>query len=148
MRRFDRVHVTPSLSLPRIVLAAIRLATRVSTAFAIALAVACTGASSDGPTRPTEHALSNPSGAWRMVAVGDGQTCGLTRAGVLYCWGLNDRNQVGDGTTISRSAPTLVSTNLRFTSVAAGRFTSCAIAESAEAFCWGFYNDFHERPLL
>lgn len=35
-------------------------------------------------------------------------TCGVTTTGAVYCWGLNDQGQLGDGTTTPHLTPTLV----------------------------------------
>ena len=47
------------------------------------------------------------------VGAGASHTCATaleinTGRGVVYCWGLNSDGQLGDGTTINRSIPTLV----------------------------------------
>jgi alpha-tubulin suppressor-like RCC1 family protein len=47
------------------------------------------------------------SGGLGFVAVraGEAHACGVTPSGDIYCWGLNDHGQLGDGTTTDRSAP-------------------------------------------
>ena len=35
-------------------------------------------------------------------------TCGVSTSGAVYCWGLNDHGQIGDGTNTQRLFPTLV----------------------------------------
>ncbi len=45
---------------------------------------------------------------WTTVVAGGYTTCGL-RDGSLYCWGDNDEGQVGDGTTIDKLVPFLIS---------------------------------------
>lgn len=100
----------------------------------------CGSVTEPQPKAATDPATSDPSGAWSMVAVGDAHTCGLTKGGIAYCWGWNDRNELGDGTFDARSSPTLVSSSLRFVSIVAGRFITCGIVSSAEAYCWGLLN--------
>lgn len=42
------------------------------------------------------------------ISVGDHHACGRGVDGVVYCWGLNDRGQLGDGSTVNRAAPVRV----------------------------------------
>lgn len=50
----------------------------------------------------------DPGGLGAFTSPSGGHTCGVTTDDVLYCWGANDLGQLGDGTTTSRSTPTLV----------------------------------------
>jgi alpha-tubulin suppressor-like RCC1 family protein len=42
------------------------------------------------------------------VSAGEAHACGVTTSGGVYCWGRNDRGQLGDGTMTGRSAPVRV----------------------------------------
>src|SRR2546425_11578886 len=53
--------------------------------------------------------------------------CGLTAAGAAYCWGANDRGQLGDGTTTDRSRPARGGGGVRFAAVTAGPFHTCGL---------------------
>ena len=64
-------------------------------------------------------------------------TCGLSTTGAAYCWGQNDKGQLGDGTTTRRLVPTPVAGRLQFRSLAVGTGHSCAVAASGTAYCWG-----------
>ena len=64
-------------------------------------------------------------------------SCGLTAAGVAYCWGWNDNGELGDGTTTSRSVPTAVSGGYTFTSISPGSDHSCGLMAGGVAYCWG-----------
>jgi alpha-tubulin suppressor-like RCC1 family protein len=41
--------------------------------------------------------------AFRMVSVGGGFTCGITTAGVAYCWGFNGDGELGNGSSGNES---------------------------------------------
>jgi alpha-tubulin suppressor-like RCC1 family protein len=43
------------------------------------------------------------------VRAGGWHTCGITTAGVLYCWGRNEYGEIGDGSTVDRLLPVKVS---------------------------------------
>lgn len=65
--------------------------------------------------------------------------CALS-AGEVYCWGRNNRGQLGDGTTTNRSKPVKVGGLLAGKTVTAvgGTYdSSCAIA-IGKIYCWGY----------
>ncbi|RLT21654.1 MAG: hypothetical protein DWI30_07320, partial [Chloroflexi bacterium] len=74
------------------------------------------------------------------IDAGVSHTCAII-SGETWCWGLNDKGQLGDGTTISRRYPVKViltdGTPLAtVTDISAGTAHSCAVANS-KALCWG-----------
>ena len=89
-------------------------------------------------TAPVPVALP-PGVSFTAVSAGSHHTCGLTAAGAIYCWGLNDRGQLGDGTTAGKLVPTLVATpqGVSFSSVSSGSFHTCAVTSAGTAYCWG-----------
>jgi alpha-tubulin suppressor-like RCC1 family protein len=42
------------------------------------------------------------------LAAGKNHTCGLTASNEIYCWGKNDRGQLGIGTFANTRIPTLI----------------------------------------
>jgi len=62
-------------------------------------------------------------------------TCGLTAAGVPYCWGSNTSGRLGVGSTVAAGAP--VRGAFRFAAVSAGFRHTCGVTTSREAYCWG-----------
>lgn len=97
-----------------------------------------------GPTGPEASTL--PAGAaaaaaaplvWRTISAGDAHTCGVTRDDRAWCWGNNFVGQLGDGTSLGRVVPTLVTGGHRFRTVTVGRNFSCGITTDDLAWCWG-----------
>ena len=83
-----------------------------------------------------------------MVAAGDGQTCGIAKTSFLYCWGKNDRGQLGDGTELPHSIPARVLSDSAFAMVTAGTMSSCGITRSGVGYCWGLvHHDHHSTPV-
>ena len=70
--------------------------------------------------------------------IGTGFTCGLTSAGVAWCWGENYFGSLGDGSTVnSRRAPVRVTGGQLFESVSAGHQHACGRTLDGTVYCWG-----------
>ncbi len=62
-------------------------------------------------------------------------TCGLSPAGIAYCWGTIP---VGDGTAgPAKNTPTLVSLDLQFGALAPMGNSICGLTRGGDAYCWG-----------
>jgi alpha-tubulin suppressor-like RCC1 family protein len=97
--------------------------------------------------------MTGPGGSGTLSSVrwvdgGSEHTCAITLGDTVYCWGRNDRGQVGDGTTTGpRLSPRqVVSTSgsgalSSVTSVAAGLEHACAYRrDDTNGYCWGRHN--------
>src|SRR5688572_3770400 len=81
------------------------------------------------------------------VTAGGLHTCALTGEGKAYCWGQNDRGQVGldsqaDICTVPYTSacvrsPVAVSGGLAFTTISAGATHTCGLTAGGDAYCWG-----------
>ena len=72
------------------------------------------------------------------IADGLGDTCALTRAGGVECWGYNGHDELGDGQPADSSTPVPVSGLASgVTSIAEGLRNACAITRAGGVKCWG-----------
>jgi len=75
---------------------------------------------------------------WKSVAAGEHHSIGLKNDGSLWGWGLNDKGQVGDGTTNDRYEPVEENTTARrWVAISAGGKSSGAIKENGTLWAWG-----------
>jgi alpha-tubulin suppressor-like RCC1 family protein len=93
------------------------------------------GSTTDGPV-PT--AVSGGLAYAQLRAGGFiGHTCGLTSSGAAFCWGENERGQVGDDSTLDKLTPSAVAGALTFSSLDAGFRHTCGRASGGALYCWG-----------
>lgn len=91
----------------------------------------CIAACGDAPMRPGAGSV------FTSVDVGEDHTCSVTESSLAFCWGLNQRSQLGDGSGADRTRPAAVAGGLAFSSLAAGISHTCGIATVGVAYCWG-----------
>ncbi len=78
------------------------------------------------------------SEAQATITAGFGHSCALHPTGTVECWGLNDSGQLGDGTTLDRTAPTaVIGLQGNVVSILAGDAHTCALLASGSLSCWG-----------
>jgi alpha-tubulin suppressor-like RCC1 family protein len=71
-----------------------------------------------------------------QIAGGENTNCARTADGSIYCWGANDANQVGDGTTTNQPAPVRLALPPAI-DIAVGQWHGCAITTGHDVWCWG-----------
>ena len=94
-----------------------------------------------GANQPTPVPVSLTSGATvRSLSAGGAHTCAVDQAGGLWCWGADDRGQLGlggSGAGANVAAPAAVALPAAATGVSAGGAHSCASLGDASVWCWG-----------
>lgn len=95
--------------------------------------------------KPHETDFVGPPGVvwkWRYVDNDHFHACGLSMSSQLYCWGLNDWGQIGEGKHADKiSIPELIVTEQHSTNtwkmVDVGTYHSCGIMTDETLWCWG-----------
>jgi alpha-tubulin suppressor-like RCC1 family protein len=93
----------------------------------------------DGTTTTRTTPFQIGSGTtWSELALAHDtvSVCGL-RGTALYCWGLNNYGQLGDGSTINRSSPHLMAGGLAWKHVSVTSDHTCATQADGSLWCWG-----------
>ncbi len=71
------------------------------------------------------------------LSLGDNHTCAVTQDAKIYCWGINDRGQLGNGSTANASTPVAVSGSFVWRQVSAGGLLTCGVTTAGGVYCWG-----------
>ena len=82
------------------------------------------------------HVFTGMPGIWKHVAAGATHSCAIAGDGALWCWGNNDRGQLGDKTLERRRAPTLIDPG-PWIDVQARNDHTCGIMMDGSVWCWG-----------
>ncbi|TYL55419.1 hypothetical protein FXB39_03510 [Nocardioides sp. BGMRC 2183] len=109
-----------------------------TTAFALlggGLQAAAGGSPAAADLAPRTAVAALPA-AVESVAAGARHSCALTSAGRVWCWGANDRGQLGRDDVESSASPVLVEGVAGVVSVVAGETHTCA-RTPGEVWCWG-----------
>lgn len=76
------------------------------------------------------------------VAVGERHGCALMETGEVFCWGSNERGQMGSGAAGgSASTPMEVEMEVRLRTLSAGGDRTCGLTQAGKLFCWGENDD-------
>ena len=100
---------------------------------------------------PSDHRVTPTPVAgglhFRRVGLAALHSCGITTDSVTYCWGRNDRGQLGIDTAATPAAcgggwrcaatPVVVNTPYRFSEVVGGSLHTCGLTAAGAAICWG-----------
>ena len=87
-------------------------------------------------------AVDMPAGVtFTQISTGYEDTCALDSTGTAYCWGDNNKGQLGDGTGGGFSDVPVAADmpiGVTFTQVSTGGDSVCAVDSTGAAFCWGW----------
>jgi len=102
------------------------------------------GASNNSSTPVLVSQGAVPAGAvLSQISVGENHACALSSTdNWMYCWGLNNYGQLGNGSTATVTTPVRVAqgaipAGTRLTQVTTGYSQTCALGSNGRAYCWG-----------
>jgi alpha-tubulin suppressor-like RCC1 family protein len=88
---------------------------------------------------PVQAGTGTLGTAVAQFAVGGTHSCAIKTDGTLWCWGYNDSGQLGDGTTVNKTAPVQVTAlGNTVAEVALGYSHTCARKTDGTIWCWGY----------
>jgi alpha-tubulin suppressor-like RCC1 family protein len=85
------------------------------------------------------HAPGAVPGLTNAIKISAGRlhTCAVIADGTARCWGYNNSGQLGDGTTLQRTAPVAVVELSGLVDIASAYSTTCALKQTGLVKCWG-----------
>jgi len=77
------------------------------------------------------------------LAAGGDHSCALKTDGTVWCWGANDKAQLGGGSGSKRATPAKVEglDGARVAHISAGIEHTCAVSDAGAVYCWGSNED-------
>eukprot|EP00747_Dinoflagellata_sp_TGD_P165323 gnl/TRDRNA2_/TRDRNA2_186443_c0_seq1.p1 gnl/TRDRNA2_/TRDRNA2_186443_c0~~gnl/TRDRNA2_/TRDRNA2_186443_c0_seq1.p1 ORF type:complete len:767 (+),score=156.18 gnl/TRDRNA2_/TRDRNA2_186443_c0_seq1:77-2377(+) len=81
------------------------------------------------------------------AAAGCTHSCATTTIGKLYSWGSNQHGQLGDGTVVSKSTPSLIA-GLESVKAVAACVATAALCSDGSTFAWGFAGRHAPKPMF
>jgi alpha-tubulin suppressor-like RCC1 family protein len=106
--------------------------------------VSCWGSNTDGAMGQGYLGIESPRPlsvqggvAFASVATGLVHSCGLTTDGTAWCWGSNQKGEIGTGDSVSSATPRPVVGGLHFVQLALGDEDSCGLTAAGALYCWG-----------
>ena len=123
-------------------------------------AVYCWGYNGDGQlgtsaydNRNVPTALSAPEAVdakltFRQLSGGRYHTCGITLAGVAYCWGANLDGRLGTNDQTPSAKPRQAATPVAFASIGSGWNHTCGLSKAGLVYCWGFNQEGEVGALI
>lgn len=85
----------------------------------------------------------NTANSWKALSIGYSHACGIGTDTKVYCWGYNNRGQVGKAGASDQLTPYQVSPDAGWSVISAGDSRSCGL-KGTTAYCWG-YGGYGER---
>lgn len=82
----------------------------------------------------------NAGTKYKDLFVGEDSNCAIDMAGALYCWGLNNVGQLGNGATGDLLLPTLIDLGVNYINASLSAtfgFHTCGITTAGVLKCWG-----------
>lgn len=93
------------------------------------------------PIRSASASAPDPGVNHVTLAAGESHFCAIKADGSLWCWGSNDRGQLGLGSTLDQGTPQQVGIATDWVEITGGASTTCGIRSSAGVvgtlWCWG-----------
>ena len=96
---------------------------------------------SSGASYSTPSAVSGGL-RWSQISAGDSHTCGITQAGIGFCWGLGTDGKTGLASTSTVYVPYQIqpfsgTSDFTLASISAASTTTCAVTTAGLGYCWG-----------
>jgi hypothetical protein len=90
----------------------------------------------DAVPHPRPAAVQGLSAKATAIAAGGQFSCALLQGGAVWCWGANERGQLGDGTIEVRTGPVQAIAS-GAAAICASTWGACALTSEGAVRCWG-----------